>query len=67
MLRTGTARARWSGALAAQNAPRWRIPPCNGRLPPGSLGLPIVGESFQFFKSSPSLDITDFYKLRLKR
>ncbi|KAG2632498.1 hypothetical protein PVAP13_2NG110700 [Panicum virgatum] len=42
-------------------------PACNGRLPPGSMGLPIVGETLQLLKSSSSLDIPDFYKLRLKR
>jgi hypothetical protein len=46
---------------------RWRNPPCKGISPPGSMGLPIVGESIQFFKTSYSLDIPDFYKLRLKR
>ncbi|OEL33837.1 Cytochrome P450 87A3 [Dichanthelium oligosanthes] len=46
---------------------RWRNPPCNGRLPPGSMGLPVVGETLQLLKPSPSLDIPDFYKLRLKR
>ncbi|KAL6882138.1 hypothetical protein ACP4OV_011610 [Aristida adscensionis] len=40
---------------------------CNGKLPPGSMGLPIVGETFQFFRPSPSLDIPDFFKQRLKR
>ncbi|CAN6360673.1 unnamed protein product [Urochloa humidicola] len=42
-------------------------PACSRRLPPGSMGLPIVGETFQFFKSSPFLDIPDFYKLRFER
>ncbi|CAN6338139.1 unnamed protein product [Urochloa humidicola] len=42
-------------------------PECNRRLPPGSMGLPIAGETFQFFKSSPFLDIPDFYKLRFER
>ncbi|KAL6639633.1 hypothetical protein ACP70R_023363 [Stipagrostis hirtigluma subsp. patula] len=46
---------------------RWRNPPCNGRLPPGSMGLPIIGETFQILKRSYSLDIPDFYKLRMKR
>ncbi|TVU06549.1 hypothetical protein EJB05_49770, partial [Eragrostis curvula] len=46
---------------------KWRNPSYSGKLPPGSMGLPIVGETFQLFKSSPSLDIPGFYKLRLKR
>ncbi|KAK8459191.1 hypothetical protein SEVIR_2G096800v4 [Setaria viridis] len=46
---------------------KWMNPPCKGTSPPGSMGLPIVGESIQFFKISYSLDIPDFYKLRLKR
>ncbi|WVZ62585.1 hypothetical protein U9M48_012320, partial [Paspalum notatum var. saurae] len=43
---------------------RWRNPACNGSLPPGSMGLPIVGETLQLLKPSPSLDIPDFYSLR---
>ncbi|KAJ1274617.1 hypothetical protein BS78_05G075300 [Paspalum vaginatum] len=46
---------------------KWINPPCNGILLPGSMGFPIVGETMQFFKTSPSLDIPDFYKLRMKR
>ncbi|XBH97202.1 hypothetical protein VPH35_087475 [Triticum aestivum] len=47
---------------------KWNNPPCNiGRLPPGSMGFPLVGESLQFMRPSPSLDISGFYKQRLKR
>ncbi|TYG91834.1 hypothetical protein ES288_A12G294000v1 [Gossypium darwinii] len=27
----------------------WKNPRCNGKLSPGSMGLPVVGESFQLF------------------
>jgi hypothetical protein len=46
---------------------RWVSPTCNGVLPPGSMGFPIFGESFDFFKASPSLGIPQFYTSRLKR
>ncbi|XP_047093858.1 cytochrome P450 87A3-like [Lolium rigidum] len=47
---------------------KWMNPTCNkGRLPPGSMGFPLVGKTFQFFKPSPSLDVPAFYKQRLKR
>ncbi|KAL6897298.1 hypothetical protein ACP4OV_006994 [Aristida adscensionis] len=45
----------------------WMNPPCNGRLPPGSMGLPFIGETFQILKRSYSFDIPDYYKLRMKR
>uniref|UniRef100_A0A0E0MI90 Cytochrome P450 n=1 Tax=Oryza punctata TaxID=4537 RepID=A0A0E0MI90_ORYPU len=46
---------------------RWMNPRCNGRPPPGSMGFPLVGETFQFFKPSPSIDIPSYYKQRMKR
>jgi hypothetical protein len=46
---------------------KWINPPCNGILPPGSMGFPFFGETIQFFKTSSSIDMPDFYKLRMKR
>uniref|UniRef100_K3Y7H8 Cytochrome P450 n=1 Tax=Setaria italica TaxID=4555 RepID=K3Y7H8_SETIT len=46
---------------------KWINPPCNGILPPGSMGFPFFGETIQFFKTSPSIHMPDFYKLRMKR
>ncbi|KAL5098896.1 hypothetical protein RYX36_003223 [Vicia faba] len=46
---------------------RWRNPSCNGKLPPGSMGLPLLGESLQFFSPNTSSDIPPFIKQRMKR
>ncbi|KAL0401400.1 UNVERIFIED_CONTAM: cytochrome, partial [Sesamum latifolium] len=46
---------------------RWRNPKCNGALPPGSMGLPFIGETIQLVIPSASLDLPPFIKTRIKR
>ncbi|KAA3456771.1 cytochrome P450 87A3-like isoform X1 [Gossypium australe] len=46
---------------------RWRNPKCNGKLPPGSMGLPLIGETLSFFVTSNSIDIHPFVAQRMKR
>ncbi|KAF3496800.1 hypothetical protein DY000_02057795 [Brassica cretica] len=45
----------------------WRNPKCRGKLPPGSMGFPLLGETIQFFKPNPTSDIPPFIKQRVKK
>ncbi|KAL4309537.1 hypothetical protein GQ457_01G003710 [Hibiscus cannabinus] len=62
----------WIGALVlitsiARWVHRWRNPRCNGKLPPGSMGFPLVGETLQFLSPSTSSDVHPFVKDRMER
>lgn len=64
--------AVWAATLAMVVASilwgyRWSHPKANGRLPPGSLGLPLLGETVQFFAPNPTCDVSSFVKERVNR
>ncbi|GMN50081.1 hypothetical protein TIFTF001_019252 [Ficus carica] len=46
---------------------RWRNPKCDGVLPPGSMGFPLIGETLPLIIPSYSLDLHPFIKKRLRR
>ncbi|KAE8729065.1 Cytochrome P450, putative isoform 2 [Hibiscus syriacus] len=46
---------------------RWRNPKCKGILPPGSMGLPLLGETLSFIVTANSIDIHPFVRKRMNR
>ncbi|MQM16183.1 hypothetical protein Taro_049137, partial [Colocasia esculenta] len=46
---------------------RWRNPRCSGKLPPGSMGLPLLGETLQFFRPSAILEDFPFVREKMER
>ncbi|RID68010.1 hypothetical protein BRARA_C00199 [Brassica rapa] len=46
---------------------RWSNPKSNGKLPPGSMGFPIIGETFDFFKPHRFYEISPFLKKKMLR
>ncbi|KAL7156697.1 hypothetical protein ABFS83_02G026100 [Erythranthe nasuta] len=46
---------------------KWRNPKCNGKLPPGSLGFPFIGECLELIFPAHSYDVHPFIKKRLQR
>ncbi|KAJ4908794.1 Cytochrome P450 superfamily protein [Raphanus sativus] len=46
---------------------RWSSPKSNGKLPPGSMGFPIIGETFDFFKPHGFYEISPFLKKKMLR
>ncbi|PON85219.1 Cytochrome P450, E-class, group I [Trema orientale] len=46
---------------------RWQNPTCNGKLPPGSMGLPLIGETIQFFTPNSLYSIPPFIQKRMAR
>ncbi|XP_020865762.1 cytochrome P450 708A2 [Arabidopsis lyrata subsp. lyrata] len=46
---------------------RWSNPKCNGKLPPGAMGFPIIGETIDFLKPCGFNDIPTFVKKRMIR
>ncbi|MBA0705439.1 hypothetical protein Golax_017631, partial [Gossypium laxum] len=54
---------KWSN-LPEVDVKRQTVP---GKLPPGSMGFPLIGETLSFFVTSNSIDMHPFVNERLKR
>ncbi|KAL7204284.1 hypothetical protein ACSBR2_017369 [Camellia fascicularis] len=46
---------------------KWGNPKGKGRLPPGSMGFPIIGETIQFFAPHAKCDVPPFFNKRTAR
>ena len=46
---------------------KWYNRTCKGVLPSGSMGLPLIGETFQLVEAGYSLDMIPFMKKRIQR
>ena len=59
--------ACWFHLLLKWSSGHRRRRRCELTLPPGSMGLPLLGESLEFFARIPSLEVLPFFKRRLER
>ncbi|KAJ8427552.1 hypothetical protein Cgig2_003115 [Carnegiea gigantea] len=46
---------------------RWWNPRCKGKLPPGSMGWPLLGETLEFFAPNTTFDVSSFVRKRMER
>uniref|UniRef100_A0A1J3GLC5 Cytochrome P450 708A2 n=1 Tax=Noccaea caerulescens TaxID=107243 RepID=A0A1J3GLC5_NOCCA len=46
---------------------RWAHPNFSGKLPPGSMGFPVIGETIDFFKPYSFDEISPFVKTRMSK
>ncbi|CBI38770.3 unnamed protein product, partial [Vitis vinifera] len=53
--------------LISQWLQKWLNPKCKGRLPRGSMGLPIIGETIQFFSPHSFYGIPPFISKRMTK